>query len=80
MSVYMRHRKPNPLPFDQRLGFTLQHSAHALDCSVSKVWDLAKKGLVTLVYVDGMPRVTGNSLRALMSGERTNDERDLTAT
>jgi hypothetical protein len=67
MSVRMRKRKPNPLLPDQRLGFTLQHSAYALDCGTSKIRDLVEKGQLELVYVDGMPRITGESLRSLMT-------------
>ena len=63
----MRQRKPNNLPLDQRLGLTVGHSAQVIDCGVSKIWALVKKGKLKVKYVDGMPRITSESLRALMS-------------
>lgn len=75
----MRQRGPNPLPIDQRLAVTVKHSAQALDCSIGKIWALVKKGKLKVADVDGMTRITGESLRALMSGERSDAKRDQTA-
>src|SRR5262245_60321431 len=65
--VCMRERKPNTLSFDQRLGLTVAHTAQALDCGATKVWGLIHKGLLDIAYVDGMPRVTADSVRRLLS-------------
>ena len=70
MSACMRERKPNPLPLDQRLGLTVTHTAQVLDCGDLKVWDLIRKKKLSTVDVDGMTRVTGESLRALVAGSQ----------
>jgi hypothetical protein len=62
----MRQRKPNTLPLDQRYALTIANSAQALDCGKVKIYDLAKKGLLEFVDVDGMRRVTARSLRRLV--------------
>lgn len=65
----MRRRRPNQLPLDQRLGLTIDHSAAALDCGRSKIYDLIGKGKLQVIDVDGMRRVTGESLRALVAAQ-----------
>jgi hypothetical protein len=59
----MRQRNPNKLPIDQRLVFTIDHAKDALDCGRSKVYELIRKGVLELTDIDGMKRITGESLR-----------------
>jgi hypothetical protein len=66
MSARVRKRNPNCLPLDQRLSLTVENSAQALDIGKSKVWELIKQGKLQAVSIDGMTRVTADSLRALV--------------
>jgi hypothetical protein len=72
MFVSMRKRKPNTLALDQRFAVTIDHTALALDCSRTKVYDLKKAGLIEFVDVGGMTRVTTRSIRRLV-GEPENN-------
>jgi hypothetical protein len=66
MFISVRKGKPNLLALDQRLALTIDNSAAALDCSRTKIYELAKKGLIEFLSVDGMTRVSASSLRRLV--------------
>ena len=66
----MRKRKPNPLALEQRLGVTVDNSAATLDCGRSKIYDLVRKGKLKLVDIDGMSRITADSLRKLVAAQK----------
>jgi hypothetical protein len=68
----MRKRKPNTLALDQRFAVTIDHTAAALDCSRTKVYDLKNNGLLEFVYLGGMTRVTTRSLRKLVGESEKN--------
>jgi hypothetical protein len=66
MSLCMRKRSDNYLPIDQQLAFTINHAAAALDCSRSSIYELIKIGKLEIAEINGMRRVTAESLRRLV--------------
>jgi excisionase family DNA binding protein len=67
----MRKKSVNHLALDQRLALTINSCAEALDCGRTKIYDLIHAGKLKVVDVNGMTRVTADSLRALVSGHQS---------
>jgi excisionase family DNA binding protein len=67
----MRKKSDNQLDLDQRLAFTINHSADALDVGRSTVYELIKAGKLKVIEVNGMRRISGESLRALVTEQES---------
>ena len=70
MSVCVRKKSDNRLTLDQRLAFTINHSADALDVGRSTVYELIKAGKLKVIDINGMRRISGESLRALVAEQQ----------
>jgi Helix-turn-helix domain len=57
----------NLAPLDQRLAFTINHTADVLDCGRSSVYELIRAKKLEVIDINGMRRITAESLRALVS-------------
>jgi excisionase family DNA binding protein len=70
----MRKKTSCQIPLDQRLTLTINSTADALDVGRSTVYELIRKGMLQTVAIDGMRRITGDSVRALATPATEKDE------
>jgi hypothetical protein len=67
MHPSMRKRKDNQLDLGAGAASTIGHTQQTLDCSRSSVYELARQGLLELIYLDPenkrLPRITNESIR-----------------
>jgi hypothetical protein len=74
LSISMRKRKDNQLDLEHGAARTIGHTGEELDCSRSSVYELVRRGLLELIYLDPdgkkLPRVTTRSISKLV-GEQS---------
>jgi hypothetical protein len=70
----MRARKDNPIGLAEGGASTITHTVQVLDCSRSSVYDLVRKKLLELIYLDPinkrLPRITNRSICKLLIAAR----------
>jgi excisionase family DNA binding protein len=66
MHLGMRKRTDNLLAHDQRLAYSINSAADALNCGRSSIYELIRAGKLAVIDINGMRRITGRSLRRLV--------------
>lgn len=64
-----RTAPPLPSLLEGKAAVNVRTAAAVLDCSVNHVWNLAKRGRIRLVRIDGCTRVPVLSIVALVNGD-----------